>query len=98
MSKRSKSIKCLSSSRRQSIRMRKRPKWTVGPDLLACTPSGWSGSERSGSERERYVPNVVYTCGAMRYNDQIILPYAVSDTFSNFATIKISVLLEAMRH
>jgi predicted GH43/DUF377 family glycosyl hydrolase len=49
------------------------------------------------SEREGYVPNVVYTCGAMRHNDQIILPYAVSDTFSNIATIKISALLEAMR-
>ncbi len=40
------------------------------------------------SERERYVPNVVYTCGAMRHRDLIILPYAVSDTFSNFATIR----------
>ena len=48
------------------------------------------------SEREGYVPNVVYTCGAMRHNDQIILPYAVSDTFSNFATIKISALMQAM--
>ncbi len=50
------------------------------------------------SEREGYVPNVVYTCGAMRHNDQIILPYAVSDTFSNFATIKISSLMQAMRN
>jgi predicted GH43/DUF377 family glycosyl hydrolase len=49
------------------------------------------------SEREGYVPNVVYTCGAMRHGDQIILPYAVSDTFSNFATIKISELLQAMK-
>ena len=48
------------------------------------------------SEREGYVPNVVYTCGAMRHNDQIILPYAVSDTFSNFATIKISALMRTM--
>jgi predicted GH43/DUF377 family glycosyl hydrolase len=48
------------------------------------------------SERQGYVPNVVYTCGAMRHNDQIILPYAVSDTFSNFATIKIAALLEFM--
>jgi len=48
------------------------------------------------SEREGYVPNVVYTCGAMRHNDLLILPYAVSDTFSNFATIKISALLQAM--
>jgi predicted GH43/DUF377 family glycosyl hydrolase len=48
------------------------------------------------SEREGYVPNVVYTCGAMRHNDQIILPYAVSDTFSNFATIKIAALMQSM--
>ncbi len=48
------------------------------------------------AEREGYVPNVVYTCGAMRHNDQIILPYAVSDTFSNFATIKIAALMQAM--
>jgi predicted GH43/DUF377 family glycosyl hydrolase len=42
------------------------------------------------------VPNVVYTCGAMRHRDQIILPYAVCDTFSNFATIKISALMQAI--
>ena len=48
------------------------------------------------AEREGYVPNVVYTCGAMRHNDTIILPYAVSDTFSNLATIKISALLQMM--
>ncbi|HWS64246.1 MAG TPA: hypothetical protein VN325_15935, partial [Steroidobacteraceae bacterium] len=48
------------------------------------------------SEREGYVPNVVYTCGAMRHNDQIILPYAVSDTFSNFATIEITALIDIM--
>ena len=48
------------------------------------------------SEREGYVPNVVYTCGAMRHNGQIVLPYAVSDTFSNFATIKIAALLQNM--
>jgi predicted GH43/DUF377 family glycosyl hydrolase len=49
------------------------------------------------SEREGYVPNVVYTCGAMKHNDRIILPYAVSDTYSNFATIDISALMQAMR-
>jgi predicted GH43/DUF377 family glycosyl hydrolase len=48
------------------------------------------------SEREGYVPNVVYTCGAMAHNDQLILPYAVSDTYSNFATIQISALLQSM--
>ncbi len=49
------------------------------------------------SEREGYVPNVVYTCGAMRHGDLIVLPYAVSDTFSNFATIKIADLIATMR-
>ncbi len=48
------------------------------------------------SEREGYVPNVVYTCGAMRHGNRIILPYAVSDTFSNFATIKISALMQQL--
>ena len=48
------------------------------------------------TEREGYVPNVVYTCGAMRHRDQIILPYAVSDTFSNFATISIAGLMQAV--
>ena len=48
------------------------------------------------TERAGYVPNVVYTCGAMRHGDRIILPYAISDTFSNFGTIKIAALLRAM--
>ena len=48
------------------------------------------------SEREGYVPNVVYTCGAMRHGDRLILPYAVSDTFCNFASVGIPALLNAM--
>jgi len=48
------------------------------------------------TEREGYVPNVVYTCGAMRHGDRIILPYAISDTYSNFATIKIAALMQAI--
>ena len=45
------------------------------------------------SQREGYVPNVVYTCGAMRHGRHLILPYAVSDTFSNFATVEIDALI-----
>jgi predicted GH43/DUF377 family glycosyl hydrolase len=48
-------------------------------------------------DREGYVPNVVYTCGAMRFNDRIILPYAVSDTFSTVATMRISALLGSLQ-
>ena len=49
------------------------------------------------SQREGYVPNVVYTCGALRHGERIMLPYAVSDTFANFATIKIPALLDSMK-
>jgi len=49
------------------------------------------------AEREGYVPNVVYTCGAMRHGDRIILPYAVSDTFCNFATVGIAELMRFMK-
>jgi predicted GH43/DUF377 family glycosyl hydrolase len=48
------------------------------------------------SERHGYVPNVVYSCGALRHNNRIILPYAVSDTYCNFATIEIAALIKAM--
>jgi predicted GH43/DUF377 family glycosyl hydrolase len=48
------------------------------------------------SERAGYVPNVVYTCGGMRHNGRIVLPYAVSDTYCAFATMKIGALLETL--
>jgi predicted GH43/DUF377 family glycosyl hydrolase len=48
-------------------------------------------------DREGYVPNVVYTCGGMRFNDRIILPYAVSDTYSTVATMKVSALLGSLQ-
>jgi predicted GH43/DUF377 family glycosyl hydrolase len=49
------------------------------------------------SNREGYVPNVVYTCGAMRHKERVILPYAVSDTYCTVATMKISALLESLQ-
>ncbi len=51
---------------------------------------------RSREPLVRPDPSERDTCGAIRHNDQIILPYAVSDTFSNFATIKIAALMQAM--
>jgi len=48
------------------------------------------------SEREGYVPNVVYSCGGMKFGGRIVLPYAISDTFSTIATVKIDKLLEAL--
>jgi predicted GH43/DUF377 family glycosyl hydrolase len=49
------------------------------------------------SDREGYVPNVVYTCGGMRHEERVILPYAVSDTFCSVATMKIPALIHNLR-
>lgn len=48
------------------------------------------------SQREGYVPNVVYSCGAMKFGSRIVLPYAISDTFSTIATVKIEDLLDVI--
>lgn len=62
--------------------------------VLARLPEPLLRPERSAGEG--YVPNVVYTCGAMLLNGRIILPYAVCDALSRFATIEIPALLHAM--
>ncbi|HEV8080748.1 MAG TPA: glycoside hydrolase family 130 protein [Chitinophagaceae bacterium] len=48
-------------------------------------------------EREGYVPNVVYTCGFMRHGDLLIIPYAVSDYATRFATIDLNEILNEMK-
>lgn len=48
------------------------------------------------SEREGYVPNVVYTCGAMLHGRELIIPYAMSDSATSFATVSLDELLGAM--
>ena len=48
------------------------------------------------ADRSGYVPNVVYSCGALINNGQIILPYAMSDYATNFATLSLKELLGAM--
>lgn len=50
----------------------------------------------SETERDGYVPNVVYSCGALIHNRDLILPYAMSDYATNFATISLDGLLGAM--
>jgi predicted GH43/DUF377 family glycosyl hydrolase len=49
-----------------------------------------------GIEREGYVPNVVYSCGALVHNEQLILPYGVSDTASSIVRIELNELLAAL--
>jgi predicted GH43/DUF377 family glycosyl hydrolase len=48
-------------------------------------------------ERDGYVPNVVYSCGAMRHRDTLVIPYGTSDTAICFATVPIPALLDQMR-
>jgi predicted GH43/DUF377 family glycosyl hydrolase len=48
------------------------------------------------TEREGYVPNVVYTCGAIKHGDLLIIPFAISDNFTTFATIEIKRLLSSL--
>ena len=47
-------------------------------------------------ERDGYVPNVVYSCGALIHNDYLYLPYAMSDTATGFATVELKALLEKL--
>ncbi len=49
------------------------------------------------AEREGYVPNVVYTCGLLRHGDTLIIPYAVSDSATGFATVGLNELLDEMK-
>ena len=49
------------------------------------------------NEREGYVPNVVYSCGAQIYGDDLIIPYAMSDFASSFATVKLNELLTELK-
>ncbi len=48
-------------------------------------------------ESSGYVPNVVYSCGSLIHNDNLVLPYGISDTATGFAIIKLDELLSAMR-
>lgn len=49
-------------------------------------------------EREGYVPNVVYSCGALLLNGELIIPYATSDRTSHFGIIKLEELFKRMKY
>ncbi len=44
-------------------------------------------------ERDGYVPNVVYSCGSIINNNELVLPYAMSDTTSTYATFSLKEIL-----
>jgi predicted GH43/DUF377 family glycosyl hydrolase len=47
-------------------------------------------------ERDGYVPNVVYTCGAIFHNSDLVIPYGISDITSGIATVRVSELIDCM--
>ena len=49
------------------------------------------------NEREGYVPNVVYTCGALIHNGELIIPYGLADHATGFATVPVAEVLAAMQ-
>jgi predicted GH43/DUF377 family glycosyl hydrolase len=48
------------------------------------------------TEREGYVPNVVYSCGSLLHNGLLVIPYALSDYAATFATVPLEEVLQAM--
>jgi predicted GH43/DUF377 family glycosyl hydrolase len=49
------------------------------------------------NERAGYVPNVVYSCGAVLHNDDLVIPYGLADYATGFATVPLREVLAAMQ-
>jgi predicted GH43/DUF377 family glycosyl hydrolase len=47
-------------------------------------------------EREGYVPNVVYSCGSMIHRGRLVIPYAMSDSRTAFATVSLASLTKRL--
>ena len=62
--------------------------------LLARTPRPIMAP--TADQRDGYVPNVVYSCGALAVGRHLLLPYAVADSFTAFAATTVDALLERM--
>jgi len=50
-----------------------------------------------GNEREGYVPNVVYSCGALVHGGELVLPYAMSDKASAIVSVPMDELMAALQ-
>lgn len=56
----------------------------------------WPILRPSPEQRFGYVPNVAYSCGALVHNRMLLMPYALADSFTTFATVPLGSLLAAM--
>ena len=52
----------------------------------------------NATEREGYVPNVVYSCGSIIHNKNLIIPYGISDTASSYASVNLNELLNELKN
>ena len=52
----------------------------------------------NNEEREGYVPNVVYSCGSLIHNRNLIIPYGMSDYASTYASINLNELLNELKN
>ena len=52
--------------------------------------------KRQPEERRGYVPNVVYSCGALRHGGNLVVPYGCSDTEIRFAIVDLGSLLDEL--
>ena len=50
----------------------------------------------SSDEQDGYVPNVVYSCGALSHADTLVLPYGIGDSSIGIATVPMDTLLSAL--
>ena len=48
------------------------------------------------SEREGYVPNVVYSCGSLVHAGRLVIAYGASDRSTRFATVEVEALLREL--
>ncbi len=62
--------------------------------LIAALPEPLLVADES--EREGYVPNVVYSCGPMIHGDSVVLPYGCSDSSVRIAVVNLGLLLERL--
>jgi predicted GH43/DUF377 family glycosyl hydrolase len=79
-------------------------KYTIGAFLLDLEdPTRMIGRLREPllvpglTERDGYVPNVLYSCGSQIHAGKLVIPYAMSDWASGFATVDLGELLDALK-
>jgi predicted GH43/DUF377 family glycosyl hydrolase len=78
-------------------------KYSIGAALLDLDdPSKVIGRTRepilaaANQDREGYVPNVVYTCGAIKHGDKLFIPYGVADSSVAFAFVPVQSMIDQM--